>query len=55
MLIAMFGLNPLELLVIGLASLVPLGMIGAILYIAVRVSRLRPMQNCPHCGGKLRD
>ncbi len=50
----MFGLSPLEIIVIGGISLVPLGGLAALAYIAVSIAfqKKRP-KTCPHCGASL--
>ncbi len=49
------AIGPVDLIVVSLLMLIPIGVIGTIIFIAVRVSRLKPTQICPHCGGKLGD
>ena len=48
-------INLFEMLLMLVISLGFFGLVGAVIYTAVRVSRLQPMECCPHCGAKLRD
>ncbi len=50
----MFGIGPLELIVIGGISLVPLGCIAALVYVVVSIaSQKKRPKTCPHCGASL--
>lgn len=53
-LLGIVGLNPLEIIISGGVTLGFLAVIGAIIYSAIKVARLQPMDVCPHCGAKLR-